>query len=252
MDLDYKKAALAAGFALGIYRTREEVGKLLQDIGYNEWAWFDVDGTQAFTCRKSNANEIFIVFRGTEPTELKDILADLKAWPKQAREKGLVHLGFAQAIDKVYDGIVQWIAEQKLDDGYKITCTGHSLGAALATICASRLDAHELYTFGSPRVGNGAFVKEMKNDRIKHWRFVNNNDIVTKVPLPIIFRHSGEIVYINHHGNIRKMTPWQRFKDQWRGRLRALAKGQPFDGAFDHSMDLYYQKVQNVYLQSQK
>ena len=68
----------------------------------------------------------------------------------------------------------------------------HSLGAALATICASRLDAHELYTFGSPRVGNRAFVKEMKNDGIQHYRFVNNNDIVTGVPFPLR-------VYINHY-----------------------------------------------------
>jgi len=250
--MDLKKAALMADFAKIAYQKQDTAQTQIQSLGYNEFAWFDTDGTQAFACRKSNANNIFIVFRGTEPNQMKDILADVKAWRKPAREKGLVHFGFAQALDKVYDKIVRWIDEQKLDDGYKITCTGHSLGAALATICASRLDAHELYTFGSPRVGNRAFVKEMKNDGIKHWRFVNNNDIVTKVPLPIIFRHSGEIVYINHHGNIRKMSRWQRIKDQWRGRMRALAKGQPFDGAFDHSMDLYYQKVQNVYLQSQK
>jgi triacylglycerol lipase len=117
---------------------------------------------------------------------------------------------------------------------------------------ASRLDAHELYTFGSPRVGNRAFVKEMVNDNINHWRFVNNNDIVTKVPFPFIYRHHGQLVYINHHGNIRKMTPWQRFKDRWRGRARALAKGQLFDGIFDHSMDLYYKKIQHVYSESQK
>jgi len=250
--MDYKIAAHMAGFALLVYKNKEEVESQVKALGFNEFAWFDTDGTQAFACRKGNANEIFIVFRGTEPTQLKDILADLKAWPKKAREKGLVHLGFAQALDKVYDNIVRWIDEQKLDGERKITCTGHSLGAALATIMASRLDANELYTFGSPRVGNRAFVKEMKNDNITHYRFVNNNDIVTSVPLPIVFRHGGELVYINHHGNIRKMSFWQRFKDKMRGRLRALAKGQPFDGAFDHSMDLYFQKVQNVFIQSQK
>ena len=250
--MDLKKAAQMAGFARLVYSQKGQVEKVIMNMNLTSFRWYVVEGTQAFTCYDIDANEIFIVFRGTEPTQLKDILADLKAWPKQAREKGLVHFGFAQAIDKVYDSIVQWLSEQKLDDECKITCTGHSLGAALATICASRLDAHELYTFGSPRVGNRAFVKEMKNDGIKHYRFVNNNDIVTSVPLPIIYRHSGELVYINHFGNIRKMSTWQRIKDKWRGRARALAKGQPFDGAFDHSMDLYYQKVQNVYLQSQK
>jgi len=250
--MDFMKAAHMAGFASFVYLDRDKIELQVKALGFNEFAWFDNSGTQAFACRKSNANNIFIVFRGTEPNQMKDILADVKAWRKPAREKGLVHFGFAQALDKVYDNIVQWLSEQKLDGERHITCTGHSLGAALATIMASRLDANELYTFGSPRIGNRAFVKEMNNDGIKHYRFVNNNDIVTKVPFPIRFVHHGELVYINHHGNIRKMSPWQRFKDQWRGRMRALAKGQPFDGIFDHSMDLYYQKVQNVFIQSQK
>ena len=250
--MELKKAALMANFSKIAYSDQQSCRDQLINLGYGEFAWFDNEGTQAFACRKSNANDIFIVFRGTEPNQMKDILADVKAWRKPAREKGLVHFGFAQAIDKVYDNIVHWINEQKLDGERNITCTGHSLGAALATIMASRLDANELYTFGSPRIGNRDFVKEMKNDGIKHYRFVNNNDIVTKVPFPIRFVHHGELVYINHYGNIRKMSPWQRFKDQWRGRMRAFSKGQPFDGIFDHSVDLYYQKVENVFIQSPK
>ena len=66
------------------------------------------------------------------------------------------------------------------------------------------------------------------------------------------FVHHGNLVYINHYGNIRKMSTWQRIKDKWRGRIRAFKKGQPFDGVFDHSMNLYNEKVNNVYLQSQK
>jgi len=250
--MDLKKAALTANLSKIAYSEQQECRDQIINLGYGEFAWFDHEGTQAFACRKSNASDIFIVFRGTEPNQMRDLLADAKAWRKPAREKGLVHFGFAQALDKVYDNIVRWIDEQKLDGERNITCTGHSLGAALATIMASRLDANELYTFGSPRIGNRAFVKEMNNDGIKHYRFVNNNDIVTKVPFPIRFVHHGELVYINHYGNIRKMSPWQRFKDQWRGRMRALSKGQPFDGIFDHSMELYYQKVQNVFIQSQK
>ena len=250
--MELKKAALMANFSKIAYSDQQSCRDQLINLGYGEFAWFDNEGTQAFACRKSNANDIFIVFRGTEPNQMKDILADVKAWRKPAREKGLIHFGFAQAIDKVYDNIVHWINEQKLDGERNITCTGHSLGAALATIMASRLDANELYTFGSPRIGNRDFVKEMKNDGIKHYRFVNNNDIVTKVPFPIRFVHHGELVYINHYGNIRKMSPWQRFKDQWRGRMRAFSKGQPFDGIFDHSVDLYFQKVENVFIQSPK
>jgi len=248
--MDFMKAAHMAGFASLVYLDRDEIELQVKALGFNEFAWFDTDGTQAFACRKSNANNIFIVFRGTEPNQMKDILADVKAWRKPAREKGLVHFGFAQALDKVYDNIVQWLSEQKLDGERNITCTGHSLGAALATIMASRLDANELYTFGSPRVGDRRFVKEMNTDKIKHYRFVNNNDIVTRVPPPIVYRHHGELVYINHYGNIRNMTVWQRIKDQWRGRLAAWKKREFFDGARDHSMDLYHRKIYNGYIQS--
>ena len=243
--MDLSKAVLAAELSRLVYSNYTDVEIYLRENGYDHWAWFDVDGTQAFSCRKHKSTEIFITFRGTEPKQITDILADAKAWRKPAREKGLVHFGFAQALDKVYDKIVHWIDEQKLDDA-TITCTGHSLGAALATIMASRLDANELYTFGSPRVGNRDFVKEMKKDGVKHYRFVNNNDVVTTIPFPIRFRHSGKLVYINHYGNIRKMTPWQRTKDKYRGRWTALKKGQPFDGVFDHSVNLYYEKLKNV------
>ena len=51
----------------------------------------------------------------------------------------------------------------------------------------------------------------MKKDGVKHYRFVNNNDIVTLYFFNT-FRHSGDLVYINHYGNIRKMTLWQRTK----------------------------------------
>ena len=243
--MNLPKAVLTAEMSSKVYDNYTGVEVWMRENGYDSWAWFDVDGTQAFTCRKHKSTEIFIVFRGTEPNQARDILADAKAWRKPAREKGLVHFGFAQALDKVYDNIVHWIDEQKLDDA-TITCTGHSLGAALATIMASRLDANELYTFGSPRVGNRDFVKEVKKDGVKHYRFVNNNDVVTTIPFPIRFAHSGELTYINHYGNIRKMTPWQRTKDKFRGRCRAFKKGQPFDGVFDHSVNLYYEKLKNV------
>ena len=80
-------------------------------------------------------------------------------------------------------------------------------------------------------------------DNIPAYRFVNNNDIVCKVPPYGFFTHIGELQYINYYGNIRKVTWWQRFKDQLRGRWRALTKFQLFDGAFDHSMTLYADKV---------
>ncbi|KNC77626.1 hypothetical protein SARC_09914 [Sphaeroforma arctica JP610] len=68
-----------------------------------------------------------------------------------------------------------------------IFITGHSLGGALATLCAYelglRFDTSQLgltvYTFGSPRVGNKPFTQKF-NRMISHChRLVNDGDIVT-------------------------------------------------------------------------
>ena len=248
-----ENASLMARFASLVYLPEEELKIKLSQMGYDKFHWIDIEDTQAMIIPPYQDNQLVICFRGTEPDQLTDVLADLKAWRKPSKEKGLVHYGFVEALDKVFPTI-EYLLESmdiSLEKPLKVVCTGHSLGAALATLCASRIDAHELYTFGSPRVGNRDFVNELVNDGIKHYRFVNNNDIVTKVPLSLMmYKHCGELCYINYHGNIRKMTPWQRIKDQFRGILRAWQKGEPFDGARDHSISAYEKKLENVCLQS--
>ena len=115
--------------------------------------------------------------------------------------------------------------------------TGHSLGAAMATITATRVDAECLYTFGSPRVGGKEFIKQLN---CEHHRFVNNNDIVTKVPPQIMgFQHCGEERYFNAYGCERNPTYWQRWKDFFRGMWAGWKQGKFFDSLTDHGMDNY-------------
>jgi len=75
---------------------------------------------------------------------------------------------------------------------YEIVFTGHSLGAAFATLAAVDMilggwaPASEsiLYNYGSPRVGNLAFankVVELLPNTL--WRVVHNKDLVPHVPL---------------------------------------------------------------------
>jgi hypothetical protein len=73
---------------------------------------------------------------------------------------------------------------------------GHSMGAALAHLCAldltSRLGAPDVRvaTFGSPRVGNAAFATFFRASVSQSWRFTHGRDIVPSVPLTLMgFRH---------------------------------------------------------------
>jgi triacylglycerol lipase len=87
----------------------------------------------------------------------------------------------------------------------------------------------------------------VNNCLVDHYRFVNNNDMVAKVPFWIMgFRHHGYVKYINHYGNIRELTAWQKFKDQVRGRWAALRNFQMFDGIRDHNIGKYSNKLNEM------
>ena len=143
--------------------------------------------TQAYVV--SNHAFTLVAFRGTQPDSLIDILSDariaLKPWDVRGER---VHEGFMGALDVVWDDIVA--ALTPLADR-PVWFTGHSLGAALATLCIARHTPRAVYTFGSPLVGNRAFGETLKGVPI--FRVVDDIDGVTMVPPPILgYLHVGE------------------------------------------------------------
>jgi len=239
-NMSWNNAVLAAKAASCAYNDGAKAKPKYTEMGYTTHRFLNKDGAQAHLC--TNNKSALIACRGTEPKELNDLLADLNTIPKR-HGPGFVHSGFRGEARKIWNSVYTFAKKHKDKD---IIVCGHSLGAAMATYIAQELkwagiDNVTLYTFGSPKLGNSSYVDAMN---VPHWRFVNNNDVVCKVPPGLIgFRHHGELKYINYYGNIRKVTRWQRIKDQLRGRWRALRKFQLFDGAFDHSMDLYLKKT---------
>ena len=103
-----------------------------------------------------------------------------------------MHRGFVEAYLSVRDDVHRYIRESLQKGGatrYRIT--GHSLGGAVATLCAVDLQYNfgqqitlEAYTFGSPRVGNQAFVDSYNRRVPDTWRVVNGWDAVVGVPAP--------------------------------------------------------------------
>jgi hypothetical protein len=90
------------------------------------------------------------------------------------------------------------------------------LGAALATLAADRLAAENVpvagvYTFGSPRVGDGAFARTF-TDRLgdRCFRFVNAADVVTRVPPPgliLDYTHVGTPHHFGADGRVTVEAP---------------------------------------------
>ncbi|KAI3684627.1 hypothetical protein L6452_33851 [Arctium lappa] len=81
------------------------------------------------------------------------------------------------------------------DEKISITCTGHSLGASLATISAFDLAANvanpdikvSAFGFASPQVGNQAFKEKMEElPNLKIISIKNVNDIIPKWPSKIM------------------------------------------------------------------
>ena len=213
------------------YLDGPEANARKKSLGFTGHQFFENDGAQCHAFW--NKDTFVLAFRGTEPDEISDVLADLNAIPRGAMTHGLVHSGFRGELDNIWPDISYC---QHKHQGKEFYITGHSLGAAMATIATSRFEEYtpvkQLTTFGSPRVGTRSFVK---NIQTRHYRFVNNNDIVTKVPLWIMgYKHHGILQYINFYGNIRKLTPWQAMKDKWRGYRSGI-----LDGAMDHGMANY-------------
>ncbi len=224
---------------------REDIVKAaLAAAGFEDIEYFDEDGAQAYLFR--NQHDCIVVCRGTEPNEWNDVRADVNALMVVAETAGKVHRGFKREVDDLWPRL-----EIALKDNDKpLWFAGHSLGGAMATICAGRCKISEipsnpsgLFTFGSPRVGSMRYINFVK---IRHYRWVNNNDIVCRVPPPWMgYRHSGRELYINAFGRLRKYTPWRRFRDRWHGFLMTLRKWQ-IDHLADHSMVRYIEGVKQA------
>ncbi|GLJ56844.1 hypothetical protein SUGI_1261730 [Cryptomeria japonica] len=136
---------------------------------------------------------------------------------------------------------------EKEMDNLSITFTGHSLGAALATLSAydikqmlcTKHNFHQIpvtvFAFASPRVGNLAFAKRVEEIGVKVLRFVNKRDLVPKVPGVCMNENVGCLSKLLH------WLPWTYFHV---GVELPLHNNSPFiqhthNLAYFHNLELY-------------
>jgi triacylglycerol lipase len=180
-----------------------------QEVGFGDVAFFSGNSTQCYVI--NNDAFLILVFRGTEIRKrpgqrdfcnvLADIASDLGIALVDSGSGGKVHQGFKEALDEVWEekGLLGYLRSK--DNGSRsFWFTGHSLGAPLAVLAAQRYGKVQgLYTYGSPRLGDQDFKNGFP---LQAYRFVNNNDIVTKVPPPPLYQHVGDLQHIDRQGSI--------------------------------------------------
>lgn len=202
-DYSRRNAWWLAELSRLIYRTgptpndvvQKDRPAILRDAGLVERNFFAKGGVEAALIGAPNFD--VLVFRGTDELTnwLQDLKFDFDRWPNG---KGRVHAGFLAALELVWRDIDNALRNVR----GPLFITGHSLGAALATLAGARRACRAVYAFGSPLVGDATFVAHYPKNVPVH-RVINDNDAVATVP-PVWFgfKHVGEGHFITEDGRL--------------------------------------------------
>jgi hypothetical protein len=159
--------------------------------------------------------QMIISFRGSETLVnwLNNLRIETGSVPwkhKYGDSDPQVHEGFLAGYESVSGEIIEYVKSLLSDEAYTdytLVVTGHSLGGALAILCAADLREVlsssvniRLVSYETPRVGNADFANYVQSlfppslrTRITHGR-----DLVIHTPPYLIgYRHIGQEVFIN-------------------------------------------------------
>jgi len=168
-------------------------------------------GRRSTQCYVASTNDwIVLAFRGTQVDDfwqsVLDWTIDARFVPIHDSHGDWVHAGFKNALDEVWRDVSAFITTLQTAKRRPLWICGHSLGAALATVAANlcsddpALGFAGLYTYGSPRVGDRRFGREITPQTV--FRFQHDSDLVTHVPLGLVFHHVGALQYIDGSGHL--------------------------------------------------
>ena len=150
---------------------------------------------------------VFILFRGTQ--YLADWLTNINAIATRSACGELVHDGFNQAFLSMKPQLASFLGTIPKGKIKAIHCIGHSLGGAIATICAEWIAKSYgykpfLYTYGSPRVGLQGFAEQCTKrlHAEKIFRVYHKTDVVPVIPTWPYYHtpYRGTDYYLNSPG----------------------------------------------------
>ena len=181
---------------------RDDVVRAMPGFRALEW----LDGTTSATTRAgvfrlldgAARDWVIVAFRGTTPSPLRGLFRESQINGRAGQTtwaagevSGRVHSGYAEAYARVKSDIEDAVRREMDATGTantKVVISGHSLGGALATLCAASLakefkaNVIECVTFGQPRVGDKDFVASLDAQSLHYARVVHGGDLFARVP----------------------------------------------------------------------
>ncbi|ESL10618.1 lipase domain protein [Trypanosoma rangeli SC58] len=206
-------------------------GMNTEQYGYKKLAVFEVREVRVvitvmdttLPCHHRKLPRLVVAFRGTDnfSNAREDLRFRQRIWREidttrhwGLKQRAKVHTGFLTMWLPLKEGVLRTIKSYLSEHRDKVCsmfCTGHSLGGALACLCAYslqrmlRLMAYPLlevtvYTYGQPPIGNKAFQTAYNKAVPRTFRVVNESDVVSFLTL-FGGCHVGIEVDIDRHGN---------------------------------------------------
>jgi hypothetical protein len=166
-------------------------------------------GLKAFLAGDSRT--ALVCVRGTNPTDLSNLATDALVFPAKdgayANDPNArIHSGFRDAANLLWPTVKAHLkARAETGAQKRVWLAGHSLGAAVVTLLASRIqmefadyEVGGVFAFGPPSVGNSEFRDEYNARVPRHWRMINGADPVPRLLAPPLYFGVGQLWYIDH------------------------------------------------------
>jgi len=161
--------------------------------------YYNVEHVQWVFTRKDGIGYVFFIGSNEFWDWVHNFMFRLRETPYCGTNRKLkVHSGFYQSYLEA-----RGVVHSYVKDFGKVVIFGHSLGGAIATLCAVDIQYNfpekeiGYFSIGSPRVGNRVFAESFNGRLPDAVRCVNGNDVVTKIPFGSMgFSHVANLKHI--------------------------------------------------------
>ena len=111
-DLSQKeKQVLFANLSAIAYDDVKDARSQAKLLGFTKTVLIDIEGAQTYVF--TSKTDCAIACRGTEPSEMNDIYADLEIFKADSVSGNKIHQGFKEEVDKVYPDVEKVLESSK-------------------------------------------------------------------------------------------------------------------------------------------